>query len=218
MNDDIKKVKFMDSYFLVPDDVFTPRPETELLVNVTLYALEILGDSPKPAGILDIGTGSGNVAISLTKLNKNCKLICLDIDKKALDIAKTNAELNGVSDKIQFVHSDLFDGLHERYGLSFDIIVSNPPYVAKWEIATLSEPAKAEPLIAIDGGEDGLDFYRRLCSGAWRFLTKGGFLIMEMGYNQAHFIKDLLTQNNFTDFELFKDNAGIERIIMARHG
>jgi len=214
----MKKIKFMNSMLYIPDNVFTPRPETELLVNVTLYALHSIKKKGKETQILDVGTGSGNVAISLTKLDKSCKLVTLDVKKEVLEIAKINAQLNGLSNRIEFMQSNLFRDLPKKFENCFDIIVSNPPYVARWEIATTSDVVQNEPRIAIDGGEDGLDFYREICLKASKFLKKGGYLVMEIGYNQALHVKKLLMRNGFTDFELFRDNANIERAIMAKHG
>ena len=214
----MKKIRFMDVELFVSDDVFTPRPETGLLVNVAMYALVCMGLSKKSSQVLDMGTGSGNIAISLTKLNKGCKLVSLDVKKEALEIAKSNASLNGVLDRIQFVKSDLFKGLPKKFMQAFDVIVSNPPYVARWEISTLSEVVQGEPRIALDGGEDGLSFYRKICTSASDYLKPGGYIVMEMGYNQQQFVKAFLTKTGrFTDFETFKDDSGIERVIMAKH-
>lgn len=214
----MKKVKFMDLELFVPENVFTPRPETELLVNVALYALASMGLDKQGSKVLDVGTGSGNVAISLTKLNKNCKLITLDIDERALEVAKTNAHLNGVSGRIEFVQSNLFGGLSEKLLIGgFDVIVSNPPYVAGWEMPTLSDMVQREPRIAIDGGDDGLTFYRKISTKAPCYLKQGGYLIMEIGYNQLPYVTRLLEEKSaFTDFEIFKDNSGIDRVIMAK--
>lgn len=210
----MKKIKFMDLELFVPRDVFTPRPETELLVNVTLYALWAIKDkNPNPL-VLDIGTGSGNVAISLTKLNPRCKLITLDLVHEALEIAKTNAYLNGVSARIEFIQSNLFENLPKRYLNNFDIIVSNPPYVPQWELGTLSKEVRKEPRLAIDGGEDGLHFYRKILKEAGHFLKPNRYLIMEMGYNQLRYVTKLLEKNKkFTDPEVFKDDSGIDRVI-----
>ena len=214
----MKKVKFMDVELFVSDNVFTPRPETELLVNVTMYALSCMGLADKTSRVLDVGTGSGNIAISLTKLNKGCKLICLDVKAEALEIAKSNASLNGALDRIKFVKSDLFKNLPKKLLGSCDVIVSNPPYVARWEIPTLSEDViRGEPRAALDGGEDGLTFYRKISSSAADYIKSGGFIVMEMGYNQQRFVKEFLEAScKFTDFEIFKDDAGIERVIMAK--
>ena len=213
----MKKVKFMDLDLFVSRGVFTPRPETELLVNVTLYALWGMGLDKRASRILEIGTGTGVVAISLTKYNRLCKLVTSDIESEALNIAKVNARINGVSDRIEFMHSDIFGGLSGYKPGAFDVVVSNPPYVARWEIATLSEDVRGEPRSSIDGGEDGLDFYRRISAVAPAYLKRGGFLIMEMGYNQSFFVKKLLEKKgNFTDFEIFKDSAGIDRVIKTQ--
>ncbi len=215
----MKKIKFMDLDLVVPRDVFTPRPETGLLVNVSLFALWVNGGYKENARILDIGTGSGNIAISLTKFNKHCKLVSLDITDASLDAARANAQLNNVADRIQFIKSNLFNALHDKFRGSFDCIVSNPPYVAKWEIKTLSDYVQDEPRVAIDGGEDGLNFYRKIISTAPRYLKKGGCLVMEIGYNQSYFVKELIEkQKGFTDMEMYKDEQGLDRIVKVRYG
>ena len=215
----MKRVKFMDLDLFVPPDVFTPRPETELLVNVSLFALWLKGGYKGDTQILDIGTGSGNIAISLTKFNKHCKLISLDIRDEALKTAKANAELNGVFGRIQFIKSDLFNALPDKFLASFDCIVSNPPYVPKWEIKTLSGFVQDEPRAAIDGGEDGLNFYRKIIKNAPSYLKEGGWLVMEIGYNQSYFVRELLEkQEGFMDPEMYRDDQGIDRIIKVRYG
>jgi len=213
----MKKIKFMTVDLFVPKEVFTPRPETELLVNTVLYGLRIMGCDKKKSKILDIGTGSGNVAISLTKFNKDCKLVTLDIKAEALEIAKTNAYLNNVASRIEFIQTDLFKDVPKRHQGSFDVIVSNPPYVARWEIPTLSDYVQNEPRIAIDGGDDGLDFYRKIIKEAPGYLKKGGYLVLEIGYNQLTYVSKLLEKSGaFSDLEIFKDDLGIFRVLLSK--
>ncbi len=213
----MKKIKFMTVELFVPKEVFTPRPETELLVNTVLYSLHLMGADKQDARVLDVGTGAGNVAISLTKLNGKVKLTTLDINDNALEIAKTNAHLNGVAERITFLKSNLFEKLGAKHKDAFDVIVSNPPYVARWEIPTLSEYVQREPRIAIDGGDDGLDFYRKISLETPRYLKKGGYVILEIGYNQLAYVTKLLERNGkFSDLEIFKDDSGIYRVVMAK--
>lgn len=201
-------IRFLGIELETTKDTFIPRPETELLVQVCLEAIK------EPyTGILDVGTGSGNIAIALAKQDRTCKITALEKSNDALTVAKRNAQHFGVLDRITFVEGDLFSNLHNA---KFDIIVSNPPYVPRWEIATLASHVKKEPYIALDGGEDGLDFYKRIIEGTPRFLKAAGLLIMELGYNQAHRVKTLLEREGFSDIELYKDFAGINRIIKAR--
>ncbi|MBL7069320.1 MAG: peptide chain release factor N(5)-glutamine methyltransferase [Candidatus Omnitrophica bacterium] len=196
-------------------ETFIPRPETELLVEVCLGVMQEL-QADSPLHILDIGTGTGNIAIPLTKIRRDCKIVALDKSEEALAVAGKNAEKFGVLDKIEFVTSDIFSSLARAR--KFDIIVSNPPYVSTWEIATLSDCVKDEPRMALDGGEDGLDFYRRIIADAPGFLKGPGCLIMEIGYNQSFYVKRLLEEARFKDIEIFKDSSGIDRVIKAKNG
>jgi len=225
-------------------DTFIPRPETELLVKTCLDLL----DPQKPASILDIGTGSGNIAVLLTKMHKNCTIIALDRSFEALEVAVRNAERHGVRDRITFIKSDLFsdlepilrsmsclrkqasmqnpcidsrfrgnDNIDEPDTRVFDMIVSNPPYVASWEIATLASDVRNEPLMALDGGEDGLEAIRKIIEGSPRFLKNGASLVMEIGYDQAHKVKKALQAcGGYRDIDIVRDLSNIERIVKAQ--
>ena len=212
----MKEIKFMDLDFLVTKEVFTPRPETELLVNAALFAMWSPERGKHTLDVLDIGTGTGNVAISLTKLSGNCRLVTLDIKTDALELAKKNAVANGVFDRIDFLELDIFDDRSIRQLGEFDIIVSNPPYVPRWEMPTLSEAVREEPRAALDGGEDGMDFYRRICLMAPGHLKKGGSLIVETGYNQLGIVKKMLSSAGFVDIDIFRDSSGVDRVVKAR--
>lgn len=163
--------------------------------------------------ILDIGTGSGNIAILLTKRSLSCKIVALDASDEALSVAGENAEAHDVSGRIEFVKSDLYSGIEGR---KFDIIVSNPPYIPTWEIETLSEAVKSEPRAALDGGDDGLAYYNKIISLAPGFLKDGGYIILETGYNQSLKVKDILGSNGFNAVEVSKDPWGVARVIEAR--
>jgi release factor glutamine methyltransferase len=214
-------------------ETFIPSPETELLVRACLEAIKRI-ESPY---ILDIGTGTGNIAVSLTKADGNCKIVALDESEGALAVAGKNAERFGVSERIEFIQSDLYAALalepldsrlytsmfkrfrFKRFINRFDIIVSNPPYIPTWEIFTLADHVKDEPWTALDGGDDGLDFYKRIIDGAGKFLKKGGRLIMEMGYNQSFDIKKLLEESgSFVDIRTIKDSSKIDRVVEAQYG
>ena len=163
----IGKEKFFGLDFIVNEDVFIPRPETEILVNTVLDTIDTIrntlnhslrsgsGQARDTIRILDLCTGTGNIAISLTKNTRNCKISASDISEKALDVARENARINGVHDLVDFVKSDLFSDISGK----FDIIVSNPPYIARYEFKTLQKEVLREPVLALDVGEDGLDFY-----------------------------------------------------------
>jgi len=221
--------KFMGLEYTTSKGAFIPRPETELLVEACLELVRHFAESR----ILDIGTGTGIIPISLTKSAKDCTIVALDKSSAALEIAQDNARAHGVFDRIEFLESDLYDALKgplepfsgrlsvKQNGSSlsynhFDIIISNPPYIPTWEIATLAEHVKNEPMMALDGGEDGLVFYRKLIAGAPAFLKKGGYLIMEMGYGQSFHLKKMLKEAGFLDIEVKKDLSNIDRIIKAR--
>jgi release factor glutamine methyltransferase len=194
------RTEFMGLEFKVNHDVFIPRPETEVLVETVMRFSRV---SPTETSILDLGTGSGCIAVSLAKFLPNAKIDAVDISKEALKIAKENAGLNEV--KINFSHSDLFTGL-ESQKKTYDIIVSNPPYIRTSDIASLQPEVRCEPRLALDGGEDGLDFYRRIIDDALYYLRKGAFLIMELGLGQSKTVKNIFQkQNNFEIMDIVKD-------------
>ncbi len=208
------RTEFMGLEFKVTPDVFIPRPETEILVEKTV---EIARSSdPGARSILDIGTGSGCIAVSLAKFLPNIILTATDISHKAIETAQSNALLNNAADKIKFIYSDLFTS----YGLlirSYDIIVSNPPYIPAAEIEELQPEVKYEPRIALDGGKDGLDFYRRIIDKAPSYLKENGFLIMEIGFNQGEAIKNIFQKSGyFQIIELIKDYNNIDRVVIAK--
>ncbi len=192
-------------------DTFIPRPETELLVETCLNTIN------GACSILDIGTGTGNIAISLTIANEKCKIKALDCSNAVLEVARENGRIYKVTDRIEFIKSNIYSSLSHNYHNSFDMIVSNPPYIPGWEIETLAEHVKEEPRIALDGGKDGLDYYKEIISGAKAFLKPGGYIIMELGYNQSHAVKKILHDaGNFSNIEIFKDFSNIDRVIKAQ--
>lgn len=212
------KTEFMGLEFKVTPDVFIPRPETEILVETVMkysYGVQCIAHS---AEILDLGTGSGCIAVSLAKFLPNSKISALDISIGTLKLAQYNASLNNVSDKISFMHSDLFAQYAIR-NAQYDIIVSNPPYIPTSEIDTLRPEIKYEPRIALNGGKDGLDFYRKIISQAPDYLREGSFLIMEMGFNQCMRIKEILNASGkFEIIDVVKDYNDIDRVIVAQYG
>ncbi|MFH1407264.1 MAG: peptide chain release factor N(5)-glutamine methyltransferase [Candidatus Omnitrophota bacterium] len=201
------------------EGVFIPRPETEILVEAAIahYALR---NTVGAGRIMDVGTGGGNIAICLTKLLNNCRIYATDISQKALELARANAALNGVSDKIDFFCGDLFEAVNplrnefcERE--NFDLIVSNPPYIPSGDIAGLAPCVQREPRLALDGGADGLDFYRRIVNEAPGYLNNGGFVVFEMGDGQRGAVGEMLSDKGFSDISTVKDYNGIERVIKA---
>ena len=196
----------------VSEDVLIPRSETELLVETVIGLSEVRGQGSEVSRVLDLCTGSGCIAIALTKKLSDCKIVASDISEKALALARENAERHQAG-SIEFIKSDLFYDLNGP----FDIIVSNPPYVSGPEFAELQEEVLKEPRIALYGGEDGLDFYRRIFGAAGKFLNDGGYIVVEIGYGQAGAIKDICESvQGFKVMDIKKDLGGINRVIVAK--
>lgn len=199
--------EFMKLDFYVDERVLIPRADTEILVEEVISSC----DDEKEYKILDLCTGSGAIGISLARYIQNSQVICTDISTKALKIAKKNAKANNIQN-IEFIESDMFENIKE----SFDIIVSNPPYIVQNVIATLDKEVQNEPYIALDGGEDGLDFYKTIANNAYVYLQKGGKLFLEIGYDQKQqVIKLLETSKNYKDIYSKKDLYDNDRIVVA---
>jgi release factor glutamine methyltransferase len=202
---------FVDFYGLKLDvnkKVLSPRMETEILVE---EALKKIGKISSPT-VLDLCTGSGAIAIAVAK-NSNAKVSAIDISKQALSLAENNAKKNNV--KVEFIQSDLFNGL--KKSKKYDIIISNPPYISSSEIEKLDiEVKKYDPRLALDGGEDGLDFYRKIISSARERLNKGGYIFFELGNDQRKQVEDMLKVAGFDDINIVEDYNKIERIIYGR--
>jgi len=215
------KTEFMGFEFKVGPCVLIPRPETEILVETAIRHVTrgqsqcaSLPEGDKVSKALDIGTGSGNIAISLAILLPKVKIDALDISESALDVAKDNAKLHNVN--INFIYSDLFSG-NNLTSNTYDLIISNPPYIPTGEIDKLQPEIKYEPKIALDGGIDGLDFYRRLISHSLQYLKKDGLLIMEIGFKQKEALKNIFQKyEDFEIIEVVKDYNNVERVIVAR--
>lgn len=204
--------EFMKLNFIVTKDVLIPQPDTEILVEEVINIAKSL-ENPT---ILDLCTGSGAIAISIAKNVPNCKIMATDISKNALDIAKQNARFNGVLNNIEFIESNLFNKIKDQ---KFDIIVSNPPYIATEEIITLPKDVQQEPKIALDGGKDGLDFYRKISENAFKFLNRQGFLCLEIGYNQRRDVIQIIkAQKRYVNTYSKKDLCQNDRVIVTRIG
>lgn len=206
------KQNFMGLDFLVDKNVLIPRSDTEVLVEETVKIAE--GKS-KTIKILDLCTGSGAIAVSLAKHIKGSEVIATDISPEALKIAKINSIENQVTDNITFLQGDLFEPVAK--GCKFDFVVSNPPYITSLEMEELSPQVKREPHLALWGGDDGLDFYRRITKQASTYLKPGGYLLMEIGYQQGQEVKQLCEDNGFVEVEIIKDWSGNDRVVKA-HG
>lgn len=196
--------------FEVTPAVLIPRPETETLV---LAALEAVKDRPAPR-ILDLGTGSGCIAVSLAVKLPAARAVAIDISPDALDVARANAARHGVAERIEFRPGDLFKPVA---GETFDLIVSNPPYISTSELAGLQEEVRDhEPRHALDGGTDGLAFYRRIAAEAPAHLAAGGTAAVEVGWQQAEAVRGIFAAAGWGTVSSIKDAGGIARVIVAR--
>ncbi len=214
--------EFLSMDFIIAPGVLIPRAETELLVEEALSLLRrepCFGEPFKGhINIIDLGTGCGIIAVSIAKLFPACCVYAVDISRKALEIARLNAVKFNVEDKITFIEGELLSCI-QSYGLAgkTHVIVSNPPYIPTDEIKTLQKEIKDyEPITALDGGKDGLDFYRQIIPLSKNYLVKGGILALEVGYNQAQAVKILIEEtNSYNIITIKKDYAGHERIVTA---
>jgi len=210
--------EFWSINFKVDRRVLIPRPETELLVEQSLLILS--GTSFKRTlSVLEIGTGSGAIAIALAKEMKNIFLVATDISKDALALAMENAKSEGIQNQIEFVNGNLFGPFRpSRERKFFDLILSNPPYIIRNEIGSLAKEVRDyEPIVALDGGEDGLEFYRRLISLAPFYLREGGWLLLEIGQGQGPLVSGLIEgEGNFLKPDCIPDLSGIERVVKVQ--
>ncbi len=204
--------EFMKLMFYVDENVLIPRPDTEILVEEVIK----LAKNINAKKILDLCTGSGAIAVSLAKYIEGSQITATDISRKALSIAKLNATNNDVEDRITFVSSDLFQNISEE---KYDIIVSNPPYIKRKVIKTLDEEVKREPIIALDGGNDGLDFYKKIIGNAYQYLKYKGYLCLEIGYDQKDEVIDLINkEEKYIDTYSKKDLFDNDRIVITKLG
>lgn len=198
--------EFYSLDFKVSQDVLDPRSDTEILI----FAIEkLITDKTYKFKMLDIGTGSGVIAISLAKLFPQAQITAIDISKPALDIAKYNANKHQLETRINFLQSDIYQNINEK----FDLIISNPPYIASNIIADLPKDVKLyDPITALDGGLDGLDFYRNIALNSKKFLNNNGKIILEIGYDQKAAVLDI-----FQDYKLIlaqKDYGNNDRCLI----
>lgn len=201
---------FMGEKFIVNPSVLIPRDETEILVR---KAVEIINKNNFKMA-LDVGTGSGCIACMTAKLT-DCQIIGLDISKDALNTALDNASRLNLFNKAIFRKSDVFSNVKPNE--SFDIIISNPPYIPPQEKAGIQTEVKFDPEQALfTTDEKGLEFYEKITNDAPAILNKGGYLIFELGMGQAADVRKLMEINGFSDIEIIKDLAGIERVISGK--
>lgn len=205
--------EFMGLSFYVDENVLCPRQDTECLVELALSIISKNEFEKDCINVLDMCTGSGCIAVSIKTLgDKEMCMTAVDLSISALDVAKRNA-ISNKSD-ISFIHSNLFDNVDN---IGYDMIVSNPPYIKTKDIEELMDEVKQhEPLMALDGYEDGLYFYRMITDKATEYLNQGGYLLYEIGFDQGEEVKTILLENGFDDIEIIKDLAGLDRIVKGR--
>lgn len=202
---------FMGEKFIVNPSVLIPRDETEILVQ---KAIEIIYKNNLKMA-LDVGTGSGCIACMVAK-HTDCQIIGLDISSDALNTALDNASRLNLFNKAIFRKSDIFSNVKE--GETFDIIISNPPYIPQKEKGNIQTEVKFDPELALyTKDEKGLEFYEKITNGTPKILNKGGYLLFELGIGQSQEVKQIMAQNGFSDIEIIKDLAGIDRVICGKH-
>jgi len=207
----INNKEFRSLDFYVDENVLIPRPETEVLVET------ILEDKTEDRKFLDIGTGSGAIAISVAKERPNWEIFATDISTEVIQIAKRNAQNHDLEERISFLQGNLFEPIDSN--MHFDWIVSNPPYIKSDELAKLMpEVRDYEPKIALDGGKDGLKLIRTIIEEAPLFLAKGGRIAIEIGFEQGDAVKNIIQENPaYTECDIIKDYSGKERVVIAYH-
>ena len=202
--------EFMKMNFYVNEDVLIPRPDTEVLVEEVIKIAKKINAKK----ILDLCTGSGAIAVSLAKYIQNSEITAVDISREALKVAKLNAKNNEVENQITFVESNLFEKIPKQ---KYDMIVSNPPYIRKDVIKTLDKEFQEEPEIALDGGYDGLDFYRKIIHLSEEYLKFRGYLCLEIGYDQKIDVIELIEkEEKYVDTYGKKDLYGNDRVIITK--
>jgi release factor glutamine methyltransferase len=203
---------FMSLEFIVSPAVLIPRPETEGIVEKASMIIrdELHGE----AAVLDMCTGSGCIGIATASMFENVFVHLSDVDESALDIAIRNIKKHDLSKRVVVIKSNLFENLADN---KYDLILSNPPYVAEDDNQHLDEEVRQnEPSLALYGGKDGLYFYKRIAEEAGSYLNPGGYLILEVGIDQSESVSALLVQNKFTIMDIHKDISGIPRVITAK--
>ncbi|MFQ5709429.1 MAG: peptide chain release factor N(5)-glutamine methyltransferase [bacterium] len=212
------RTEFMSLPFRVEPSVLIPRPETEVLVEKVLAVCRERFTEKSTVSILDVGTGSGCIAVSLAKYLNNAEIKAIDISEAALNTAKENAALNGVSNQIKFYQRDFLKiPSPERQAVArFDVIVSNPPYISNTDFEKLpDEVKKYEPHVALGDCSTGLIFYHKIAKVSLGILLPDGIVAVEIGLDQAQPVREIFLSNGFSEVEIFKDLTGIERVLVC---
>ncbi len=203
------KQEFMKLDFYVDENVLIPQPDTEILVEKAIEEAKKIEN----VEILDMCTGSGCIGISIAKNIENAKVTLVDISENVIEIAKKNALRNKVESQLTFIQSNMFEKVEKK----FDIIVSNPPYIKTDVIPKLDKQVQNEPHIALDGGKDGLKFYKIIIEEAKKYLKENGKLILEIGYDQKEEVENLIKQSRqYKKIEVIKDLSQNDRVIIGK--
>jgi len=201
-----KKRDFYNSTFLISNDVLDPRPETELIVEIANNYI----DKNEVKNILDLGTGSGCILLSILKENKMINGLGIDLSKDAISIAKQNSKKLNLETQSNFLISNWMSSVNYKY----DLVVSNPPYIASEDIKKLSKSVKIyDPILSLDGGDDGLNSYRLIASDLKRVVSKNALIIIEIGYNQSLQVIEIFKKNNFKLTKKYNDINGLDRVL-----
>ena len=192
----------------VAPDVLIPRPETEFVVDKVLEVVDLEAS----ARVLELGTGSGAISLALACQDPRIRITAVDVSPEALCVAKENAQRLEVDQQIEFLESDLFENVSDTYA----VICSNPPYIKRDELSNLAPEVCAEPALALDGGPDGLAFYRRILNQAASYLEQPGFVVLEIGWDQGADVRSIGETAGFTWLETVKDYGGQDRVVVFR--
>jgi release factor glutamine methyltransferase len=218
----LKEAEFFGRKFFVTPHTLIPRPETEILAEEALKLLDAYyfnrGDGIKNVRVLDVGTGCGNLAVSLTMERPGCRMTALDISGKALQVSRKNINRHGLGKRVQLFQSDLFGvfGRNPRQK-AWDVIVSNPPYIPGKDLRGLSREVRSEPRLALDGGPGGFKVLNRILRDAPRYLSPGGWLLMEIGDGQSGILaEEILKRKLWRDWRFVKDYNRKDRVLVAR--
>lgn len=213
----VNRQEFMGLDFWVEEGVLIPRGDTEILVEKVLELYQQYY-AHKAVKVLDIGVGSGAITVSIGKYIEKSRIYGVDISPKAIEVASKNALKHGVENRITFFEGSLFEALRgKNLEKALDFIVSNPPYIPEKVIGTLSREVRDyEPLLALSGGEDGLDFYKEILKDAPTYLKDGGWLIFEIGYDQGEALEQMMKDRGFINIEVVKDLAGLNRVVIGK--
>lgn len=212
----LNSCEFMSLDFYVDENTLIPRPDTEILAEAVIARAKSL----EQPNILEIGAGSGCVAVSVAKYCENARVVSVDISPKAVETAKKNAAKNEVSERAEFFISDIYSGLPEEFYNSYDVIFSNPPYIKSSDLPGLPDSVVGyEPLTALDGGADGLEFYRKIITNAHNFFKQDRkcYVLFEIGYDQAEAVSEILHSAGYSDIHVIKDLAGQDRVVSGIH-